>query len=130
MGQDFKNIDFQWNHKASTIIENLGFGKELNKKAAEIFYEHAYKYVPYREGDLSINVRISATEDHGTITHLVKYASKQYYGEGIVNRTLKFHPLATSFWDKACWEAEKREITSEVDEARKKYSRNRRSQYE
>ena len=37
MGKDFTNIDFQWNHKASTIIENLGFGKELNKKAAEIF---------------------------------------------------------------------------------------------
>lgn len=129
MARGYKNLSFHWNHSHSTIIENLGFGKDLNREAAQIFYEHYNKYVPYQHGDLSTRVRISATQDHGTITHLVKYANKQYTNP-TMNRNTSVHPLATSFWDKACWEAEKREITSEVDEARKKYSRNRRSQYE
>lgn len=125
MALNFGEIDFEWNERASTIIKNLGFGKELNKEAAQILYEHYYKYVPYKDGNLSNNVRVSATDDHGTITHLVKYANKQYYGNSF-ERERRFHPLATSFWDQYCWMNEGYEITEEIDEARKLISAERR----
>lgn len=114
------NIRFEWNGRASTVIRNLGFGKPLQLETAQIFEQYMQPYMPYDEGDLSTRIRITATNDHATITHLVKYANRQYHGEGF-NRNLTIHPLATSFWDQAAWTNSKREITRDVNRARRKY---------
>ena len=133
MARGYANVKFEWNGTASTVIKNLGFGKELQLEAAKIFESYMQPYIPYDKGNLSTNIRITATDDHATITHLVKYASAQYYGDGSDpntgspgydenwqrNRTI--HPLATSYWDKAAWTQHKREITRDVDKARMKY---------
>lgn len=120
MARGYANVDFKWNGRASTVIGNLGFGKPLQLEAAQIFEGYMQPYMPYYEGNLSTNIRITATNDHATITHLVKYANKQYNGIGF-NRNLTVHPLATSYWDRAAWTHSKREITKDIDEARLKY---------
>ena len=133
MARGYANVKFQWNGKASTVIKNLGFGKPLQLEAARIFEWYMQPYIPYDEGDLSTRIRITATETRGTITHLVKYANKQYYGDGsdpetgspgydeMWQRNRSVHPLATSFWDKAAWTQNKREITRDIDKARQQY---------
>ena len=76
MARGYANVKFEWNGTASTVIKNLGFGKELQLEAAKIFESYMQPYIPYDEGNLSTNIRITATDDHATITHLVKYANK------------------------------------------------------
>lgn len=136
MARGYKNMSFHWNYSASTIIENLGFGRQLNKEVATIFRKYCEPYLPYDTGNLSRRTRITATKDHGTITYLSGYARPQYYGTGDYmqgennpvdwQRNTAVHPFATSFWDRAAWTAHKREITQEVDNARLKYVKNRR----
>ena len=133
MARGFVGLRFEWNDSASNIIKNLGFGKGLNHDAAQIFYETYYPYVPYSmqesAGNLANNVRIFANDDHATITHLVRYANKQFYADagnakGVdvkVHRTRLFHPFATSHWSDWAWKVHKSEITKEIDEARLKY---------
>ena len=121
MARGYSNVKFEWNGTASTVIKNLGFGKELQLEAAKIFESYMQPYIPYDEGNLSTNIRITATNDHATITHLVKYANKQYHGPSDWNRKRIVHPLATSYWDKVTWNNHKREITRDIDEARMKY---------
>ncbi len=133
MARGYANLQFHWNDSASNIIHNLGFGRELNKEAAKILYENAYEYIPYSlqesMGSLADRVRITATDDHATITHLVPYANRQYYadagsgnGKDVgVHRTRVIHPLATSRWYDWAWKMKKGEITKEIDEARLKY---------
>lgn len=122
---NFTIEDFEWNDSASTIIRNLGIGKELNRRAADIFYSYEYPYIPYKEGDLSNRVTIRATEQKGLIVHGVKYANAQYNYLGD-NRTRTFHPLATSFWDQAAWNNHKEQITRDIDKMRKQLSKDRR----
>lgn len=136
MARGYKNLGFHWNYSSSDIIENLGFGKELNKEAAQIFRSFCEPYIPYDTGNMDRRTRITATEDHGTITYLTKYARYQYYGDNSYitgannptswNRNLDTHPLATSFWDKACWQNNKRQITNAIDNARLKYTKKRK----
>ncbi len=133
MARGYANVRFEWNGSASTIIKNLGFGKGLNKEAAQILYQYSYEYIPFSlqqsMGSLANRVRISATANQGLITHLVKYANRQYnadkgnpYGEDVlVKRTRAIHPLATSHWADWAWSMHKREITADVDTARLKY---------
>lgn len=120
MARGYANVQFEWNGSASTVIKNLGFGKPLQLDAAKIFESYMQPYMPYDQGNLSTNIRITATEDHATITHLVKYANRQYHGVGF-NRNLNVHPLATSYWDNAAWQNSKHEITKDIDKARLKY---------
>ena len=139
MARGYANLQFHWNDSASNIIHNLGFGRELNKEAAQIFYTHYYDYIPYSlqesMGSLANNVRITATNDHATITHLVRYANKQFYadagssnGKDVgVHRTRVVHPLATSRWSEWAWSMHKKEITADIDEARLKYRKPTRS---
>lgn len=138
MARGYSNIKFEWNYSSSVILQNLGFGRDLNREAAEIFERWYQPYVPYKDGDLSTNIRIWANENHSTITHLVRYAHHQYTGDGSDpstgspgydekwQRTRTVHPLATSYWDQAAWTLHKASITAEIDEARKKYSSLRR----
>ena len=133
MARGYANLRFEWNDSASNIIKNLGFGKGLNKEAAQILYRYSYPYIPFSlqqsMGSLANRVRISATANQGLITHLVRYANKQYnadkgnpYGEDVlVKRTRVVHPLATSHWADWAWSMHKKEITAEVDIARLKY---------
>ena len=133
MARGYANVKFEWNDKASNIVKNLGFGKGLNKDAAEILYRNYYDYIPYSlqetSGNLANNVRIMGYNDHATITHLVRYANAQFnadegnpYGKDVlVHRTRAINELATSHWSEWAWSMHKREITKEVDEARLKY---------
>lgn len=120
MARGYANIKFEWNGKHSAVIQNLGFGKALQRDAAQILYNHAFKYMPYQSGDLSLNRHIQAGEKYANIVHQVPYANKQYTAVN-VHRYTGIHPLATSYWYDAAWKLEKREITKEVDEARLKY---------
>lgn len=139
MARGYKNLEFKWNNSASTTIKNLGFGRGLNKDAAEILYRYSYEYIPFSlqpsMGSLANKVRISANDNHGTITHLVSYAKYQYNADAgnprgeddIVHRTRAIHPLATSHWSDWAWSMHKKEITQEIDEARLKYRKFSRS---
>lgn len=141
-------ITFEWNAPYSTLINNLGFGKELNLEAAKIFYKWYRPYIPYKSGKLTRMVHFNSTKDHGTITHYAygmkngvpgfKYADYQYNldkgnAEGVdvkVKRTRPpkgAHRLATSHWDKWAWSVRKAEITAEIREARIKYRKPTRS---
>lgn len=133
MARGYSNVKFEWNNSASVIVRNKGFGKGLNKDSAQILYETYYPYIPYSlqstGGNLANNVRITANDDHGTITHLVRYANRQFNADAgnadgvdvLVHRTRMIHELATSHWSDWAWSVHKKEITARVDEARKKY---------
>ena len=85
---------------------------------------HMDKYVPYDEGFLAGTVvENGRTTNNVTTDEIIydqEYASYQYFGERkdgshkIVNRSRDMHPLATSYWDKHMWTAEKEIIEKEV----------------
>lgn len=117
-----KTFTFQWNYSNSIIIGRKGFGKETNKKSAEIFRRYAHPYVPYLTGKLSQTTRIRAYKDHATITYLMPYAKEQY-SNPYFRHTKTVHPLATHHWDKATWVANKYKITGEINAWRKRYAK-------
>lgn len=128
MARGYANVKFEWNGSHSAVIENLGFGKELNRNAAEILYQHAFYYMPYVSGDLSTIVHIQALPNKANLVHTVKYANIQYTGEfpsgkkiNEANRNKSPHDLATKEWYHVAFQHKKREITKEVDAARMKY---------
>lgn len=135
---------FEWNAPYSVLINNLGFGKELNLEAAKIFYRWYRPYIPYKSGKLTKMVHFRSTRDHGTITHYAydtryggvgyKYAPHQYtlhpgpdYDDMSIRRTRTVHRLATSHWDHWAWVNHKKEITADIREARLKYRKPTRS---
>lgn len=117
-----KNLSFQWNYSNSVIIGRKGFGKELNRESAKIMERHMFRFVPYLTGELSNRTRITAYKDHATITYMQPYANQQYTHTEY-KHTKKYHPLATAYWDKAAWSADKNVIGREVNKARKRYSK-------
>ena len=119
-----KNFSFEWNYSHSIILKRKGFGKELNKYFADLMADYSDEYVPYHEGDLSHYVQTRATEDHGTVTYQVPYANKQYQGINIneSNRDRRFHPLATSYWDRAAWSQYGSVISRKLNQRRKELS--------
>lgn len=133
MARGYANLRLEWNTGQSTLIKNLGFGKGLNKDAAQIIYRYSYKYIPFSlqqsMGSLANRVRITATQDQGYITHLVKYGKRQYfadegnpYGDDVkVHRTRAIHELATSHWADWAYLIHKKQIVAEVDKERLKY---------
>lgn len=124
---------FEWNYSHSVIIKRKGFGKELNKYFADLVADYSDEFVPFHEGDLSYYVQTFATEDHGTVTYQMPYASAQYTGrwvdgngrEHIINednRDRRYHQLATSYWDKAAWSHYGPVIGKELNRKRKELS--------
>ena len=112
---------FFWNYSNADIIARKGIGKELNKTTADIIARYSDEYVPYLSSRLSKNVQTYGAKDHGTISYKMPYAANQYYNESYIHNLL-YHPLATSYWDKAAWNAHKEQITKEVSDARKRLS--------
>jgi hypothetical protein len=131
MARGYKNMRFEWQYSQGQIIEDLGFGKRLNRSAAIIFKRYCNPYVPYKDGRLSTDVSIETDSNSAYIRYNAPYAQAQYYGTGEYvthannpmdwQRTLDTHIDATSFWDKEAWLMHKREITKEVDVKRAKY---------
>lgn len=132
-------ITFEWNAPYSVILNNLGFGKPLNLETAKIFYKWYRPYVPWKTGKLTKWVHFNSTKDHGTITHYAyaqktptsskfKYSHYQYtidegnpFGDVLVHRTRTEHRYATSHWAEWAWSLHKKDITADIQEARKKY---------
>ena len=75
-------------------------------EAHNLFAKMCDPYVPFLEGALATN-GIANVSAEG-ITYNTPYARYQYYLHdmeadlaGTTNRTREFHPLASSYWDKA-----------------------------
>lgn len=125
MARGYKGLHFEWNGSASAIIQNLGFGEELNRAAAEILHDYAEPYVPYKSGRLNNAYNIHANNNGARITHYVKYAGIQY--ERVAkHRTTTVHPLATDHWYDYAWLNHKAEITADIDETRAEILRRKR----
>lgn len=83
------------------------------------------EFVPYDEGNLSTILY----EGPDYIIYESPYASYQYFGvrkDGThqineANRNREFHPLATSYWDKAMWTAKKDQIMGILREELKRH---------
>lgn len=85
---------------------------------------HMDKYVPFDEGILAGTVVENGhVTNNVTVDEIIydqEYAEYQYYGERrdgshkIVNRTLDYHPLATSYWDMHMETAEMDDVVKEV----------------
>lgn len=75
------------------------------------------KYVPMDTGNLA-DYRIEGN----VVIYDQPYARYQYYGvredgtHKIVNRTLIYHPLATSYWDRKMVSAEMGDVINEINE--------------
>ena len=106
--------------KPANVIE-AKLGISANGKAQKYFVErvaiHSDKYVPMDEGNLR-DYKIEGPY----IFYEQPYARYQYYGvreDGThkinpANRNRTKHPLATSYWDRVMWSAEKPVIEREV----------------
>lgn len=122
MARGYANAKFKWNGKRSVVIQNLGFGNELQRDTANIFLKYSEEYTPYLSGKLLGSAYVRVANNRGYITYPVPYANIQYDDVGrIKNRTTTFHPLATSKWVDVAYQHHKSEITKEVDLARLKY---------
>jgi len=102
-------------HSTSVIKANLGI--EPNGKVQRFFVnecaKHIDKYVPFDKGNLA-NYYI----DGSKIVYHQLYARYQYKGISKSGNRLNYktdkHPLATSYWDKEMWSAEKQDIINKV----------------
>lgn len=121
MARGYANAKFQWNGKRSIVIENLGFGKELQRDTANIFLKYSEDYTPYLSGKLLGSAYVRVANNKGYIIYPVPYANFQYDNAGIIKNRTKIHPLATSRWVDVAYQHHKSEITKEVDLARSKY---------
>lgn len=111
---------------ANVILEDLGLGKQsdVHKFFTQTCAIHMDKYLPYREGTLAETVVIGGhTTDNvttDTITYQTPYATYVYYGLSKNGKSLHYntdkHNLATSYWDKHMWTAEKERVIDEVQE--------------
>ena len=129
------DIEFKWNNEASVTIENLGFGRSLNKDMARIVADYAEPYVPFKSGTLNSGVRISSYGDDGYITYVAvdkhgrSYSKHQYEldegnpdGENVdVKRYRGVHPYATSRWVHWAWSVWQSQILRELNTARVAY---------
>ena len=66
-------------------------------------------YVPFLNGPLSQTVQITPEG----VRYIQPYARYQYYGYGF-DHTLDYHPLASSYWDKAMLRDHRVEFNHEV----------------
>lgn len=112
---------FYWEFTPDEIASRKGFGRQFNKAIAEILIKWYEPYVPYKEGPLSTRVQAFGASDHATVTYQMPYASTQYFGTSF-NFTKKYHPLATSYWDKAAWNASSDLIMAEINRKRLEFT--------
>lgn len=85
---------------------------ELKRYAHSRLRDYCDKYVPYRDGFLSQNVKVSDECVHYT----QEYAAYQYTGDGFNFRRDK-HPLATSHWDKAAMTVHGDDLAADIEDA-------------
>jgi hypothetical protein len=101
----------------SIIKANLGINPNgrVQRFATQTCAIHMDKYVPYDEGNLA-DYRIIDNEIH----YQQPYAKYQYYGISKSGKKLVYspdkHPLATSYWDKEMWTAEKNDVIKEIQD--------------
>ena len=102
----------------SVIKVNLGIDPNgrVSKFATQTCAIHMDKYVPMRKGIL----RQYTIEDGNLIVYDQEYAKYQYYGISKSGKKLVYnpekHPLATSYWDKEMWNAEKQDVIKEIQD--------------
>ena len=133
-------MEFRWLKSAAQITYDKGFTPAFYKEMGEVFKKHMDDYVPWDSTNptnihLSTMVQVRPIK-HGedgmpgaNIVYSMKYAKAQYHGTWtskkgktviVKNRDTTVHTKSTSFWDKACWTNEKKEITAEVNKLRKR----------
>ena len=122
---DIKRMRFQWNYSHSVIIRRKGFNKEFMREVGRIMASHMDKYVPYGtkyDIHMANRVTVAPRNESVSIQYKVPYANKQYNGPATWNRDTSYHPLATSYWDKACWTNERTQILAEINTVREAFS--------
>lgn len=97
---DFKDID----SKLSSLLDDT-----TRMKIQETFAEIIDPWTPYLTGKLHRTYAV----DPDSVTYLVDYASKKYYGE-VYTKT--YHPLATSHWDTVAMQTELPTLEQKVKE--------------
>lgn len=103
----------------SVILVDLGLepNGKVSKFVTNTCAKHMDKYVPMDTGNLA-DYRI----DGNVIIYNQPYARYQYYGvredgsRRIKNRNLRWHPLATSYWDIKMTTAEMPDIIQETQD--------------
>lgn len=129
-------VTFGWNRPLSTIAYERSGGDEGRLYLANTCKRFMDKYVPFKMGVLSQNVRIYVRNQTGYIVYNSPYAHYQFEGILYVSskngsawasagehkvkaqpeRSLEYskarHPLATSHWDKAMMTARKADLTA------------------
>lgn len=122
---------FEWNESRSVIIRDKGFTPEYYHEIGEIMRRHMHKYVPYgtepKGTHLADSAYVRVVNNGANIIYPKPYANRQYMGVKQGGESYDYnkqlHPLATSLWDQVCWQNEKFVIGKEINEARRKYSR-------
>lgn len=116
-------LDFQWNRAQQDIINDVTRGNQGKLFLANEAKRLMDPYVPFLNGPLSSQARVSIEQGSGIVHYLSPYAAYQFYGKVMVSDVTgspwarsgeskhvidkdlehnKFrHPLATSHWDKA-----------------------------
>lgn len=119
-----KSSRFDWNFTPEEIAKRKGLTRAFYKDVADMLIQYYEPYVPYWRGDLSAYVQGFGAADHATVTYQRPYANKHYHGTGIdeSKRCRLFHPLATSYWDKAAWNNSGERMTAEINLIRKKHA--------
>jgi hypothetical protein len=136
--------DFEWNYPQDQIVSRLGINKRLQLFFANAALRKMNPYTPFDSGIMAQNTIVTATNEYAEILYNSPYAHYQWLGELMlapngssyagfgetkhyVGKDLKQnkekHPLASSRWDKAMWDAHKEEVQSEVDLYRRRISR-------
>ena len=103
------DVDVTWNvSKIEDKVENL-LDDETKIKIQQAFADIIDPWTPFLTGKLHETYEI----DPESVTYLVPYASKKYYGE-VYTKTV--HPLATSHWDTIAMQSELPALEEKVKE--------------
>ena len=98
-------------------IRNL-IDDTLMEQIHSLFERMMEPYVPYLSGTLSQTTEVTAR----SVKYTQPYAHYQYVGEEF-NHTLVYHPLATSYWNKAMMTNEGEAFILQVQELLRRRAR-------
>lgn len=121
-------LKFKWLKSQNDLIDDLGINEQMNLFLASLCARNMVKYVPMDTGMLSQNYEVYSDDEYGYIKYIQPYAHyiytgiNRFTGEDLEFNTM-YHPLATSYWDKAMWNSEKDNIISKVISYRKRLSK-------
>lgn len=114
-----------FDHELNAIYGKIVTDKTLRLQLQNILAQMCDPYVPFLEGALAGSGIANITEDG--VTYNTPYARYQYYLHdmsadlaGVTNRTREYHPLATSYWDRAMVLQKSDELAKRVEEAVKR----------